>query len=256
MLILFLFYIITESEACVYSQSYWLGNVSEPWPSDVYPLNQAVCGLSWRTLMHLNTSQVRDSGATYWLLAFHQLCTAALNLHTQEASSSAVPSSVSLSINVIFDSMQRHCASMSAWVVENEQDTVLSTHLRRLIQFNHAGTPCDSTAALAFSFTQSPQLFFLGYNESEQNEAKRQAEVIHHVFKVQTILATFSGFAAFLVVPMLVIYIVMLKNTRREYSCCRDTTEVGYYDASGADDFNINDDQELDTIRHVKEKTY
>lgn len=252
-----LLFFTAYTEACVYSQSHWLSNASEPWPTSLYPLNQPLCGISWYTLMHLNTSQVRETGSTYFLLAFHQLCTAVLNVDISSTSSS-IPSDVSLSINVIYDSMQRYCTNMSGWVLESQKDNVLAGHLSRLIQFNHAGAPCDPISALPFSFTQSPQLFFLGYNETEQSEAKRQAEVIQHIYKVQTLLAVFSTMALFLIFIQ-IIYIVMLKNMRREYSCCKEYTEVGFYDVSGADDFVINGSGEecveLDSPRNHKEKS-
>lgn len=249
---------VTGSYACVYSQSYWLSNASHPWPTNVYPLNQPLCGLSWHTLMHLNTSQVKDSRSTYWLLAFHQLCTAVLNLQTkQEASSSSpLPSSVTLSTRFIFDSMQRQCRNMSGWVQESQRDEIIAAHLSRIIQFNHAGQPCDPMSVLPFSFTQQPQLFFLGYNESEQSEAKRQAEVINHIYKVQTILVIFCSLAV-LIIVLLGIRVIMLKNMRREYSCCRDTVEVGFYNASGIDedDFEVVG-QESDSPRFSKEKEH
>lgn len=226
------------TSACVYSQSYWLSNASEPWPETEYPFNKPLCGVSWRTLMHLNTSQVKDAGATHWLLAFHQLCTAILNMQQQQPSS-IIPSSTVLSSLVILDSMERKCDNMSGWVLENAQDAVLSAHLRKLIEFNHAGEPCDPVSALPFSFTQSPQLFFLGYNETEQGEAKRQAELTQQFYKIQTILTVSSALSLSSVIA-LGIYCIMLRKRSRSYFCCREKSDCSLegesYSVSGIDD--------------------
>lgn len=238
--------IVSTSQACVYSQSYWLSNASLPWPMDTAPLNQPLCGVTWQTLMYLNTSQVRESGSTQWLLAFHQLCTAALNLRTQQQSSSLIPSSVTLSVNAVYDSMERRCDNLSGWVAEQEQDTVLSAHLRTIMQYNHGGEACNPTNSLPFSFTQSPQLFFMGYNETEEEEASRQAEVMAHIYKIQGSMVVYSSLVTFFIIPALAIYIIILRNKRREYSWFMASEESTVYNVSGVDDNVILDTEDDD----------
>ena len=212
-----LLFLFTFTDAyCVYSQSHWLSSASEPWPVTT----ETLCGVPWQTLMRINTSQVKNIGAVYWIIDFHQLCTAVLNLHSEETTTSAVlPSSVALATTIVADSMARWCDNMSGWVEETRRDTVLAGHLYEIIEFNHVGTPCDPISALPFSFTQSPQLFFLGYNDTEESEAARQIAVINHIYKIQTVLVVFSTLSFFLIV-VLSIYVIMLMNKRRVYWCC------------------------------------
>lgn len=193
--------------------------------------------------MYLNTSQVREAAATQWLLAFHQLCTAALNLRMEQASStSLLPSSVALSVSTVFDSMQRKCDNLTGWVLEQTQDTVLASHLRAIMAYNHGGAACKLTDALPFSFTQSPQLFFRGYNETEEEEAARQAAVMAHIYKIQGGLVVCMTILVFIVFALL-IYIVMIRNKRREYSCFKATEENIVYSVSGAEDIKIEDSE-------------
>lgn len=213
---------------------------------DTAPLNQLLCGVSWQTLMYLNTSQVRESGSTQWLLAFHQLCTAALNLRTQQSSSSVIPSGVTLAVNAVYDSMERRCGNLSGWVTEQAQDSVLSAHLRTIMQYNHGDEACNPTNSQPFSFTQSPQLFFMGYNETEEEEASRQAEVMAHIYKIQGSLVVYSSLATFFIIPALVIYIIMLRNKRREYSWFKATEENTVYNVSGVDETITLDTEEDD----------
>jgi len=239
--------LVSPGQTCVYSQSYWLSNASNPWPVDTAPLNLPLCGVAWQTLMYLNTSQVRESGSTQWLLAFHQLCTAALNLRVQQQQqSSLIPSSVALSITAVYDSMERRCDNLSGWVTEQEQDAVLGAHLRTIMQYNHGGEACNPTNSLPFSFTQSPQLFFMGYNETEEEETSRQAEVMAHIYKIQGSMVVYSSFITFFVMPALMIYIIMLRNKRREYSWFMASEESTVYNVSGVDDNIILDDDTAD----------
>lgn len=225
--------LVTATQPCVYSQSYWLSNASQPWPMDTSPLNQPLCGVDWPTLMRLNTSQARETAATQWLLAFHQLCTAALNLRSQEpSSSSSMPSGVRLSVLAVFDSMERWCDNMSGWVIEVTQDNVLGAHLRTLIQYNHGGVACNT---LPFSFTQSPQLFFMGYNVTAQDEAARQAELMAHIYKIQSMGVIYASFLTIFVIPSLAIYIVMLRNKKREYTWFKTKEESTIYSVNGDD---------------------
>lgn len=242
---------------CVYSQSYWLSNASNPWPMDTSPLNQPLCGVDWQTLMLLNTSQVRETGATQWLLAFHQLCTAALNLRSQQGGGGGggggMPSGVALSVLAVFDSMERWCDNMSGWVLEEAEDSVLGAHLRTLMQYNHGGVACNPTNTLPFSFTQQPQLFFMGYNTTAEEEEAHQAEVMAHIYKIQSAGVVYASFITIFVIPALAIYIVMLRNKRREYSWFKANEENTVYSVSGPDDEVMLDEEDSDTYG-VKEK--
>lgn len=234
---------------CIHTQSYWLSNASVPWPSNP-PLNQPLCGLSWSALMHLNASQVRDTASLRWLLAFHQLCTATLNLQTQSDTTSSLPSSVALSITVVFDSMQRQCDNLASWATASIQDGVLAGHLLTLMTYNHGSTPCKPPNALPFSFTQSPQLFFLDYNETHED----QAELVAHTYRIQTFLIIFSVFTAFLVIPGLILYIIMLRNRKRDYSCFSIADLSHTLDASGTDVHSFSGEEEYEFTVPVKEK--
>lgn len=236
------------SDACVYSQSYWLSKASEPWPSAPM-LNQSLCGISWYSLMHLNTSQTREQGPMHWLLAFHQLCTACLNLCKEQeieghdTTTSLLPSGVALSIEVIFDSMQRSCQDMLKWTNEVATDSVLSGNLKRLIAYNHGPKVCSP---VLFSFTQEPQLFFLGYNETEQRESQRHTTEHQHLYRTQSVLGGLLG-CAILLILALVLYIIIIHKRRREYSLFKTATEPETYNASGCEHTSItnNDDDPM-----------
>ena len=237
------------TDACVYSQSYWLSDASKPWPTAAI-LNQSLCGLSWHTLMHLNTSQTREPGAMHWLLAFHQLCTACLNHCKEEETQPTpplLPSSITLSIEVIFDSMQRSCHDMYRWTQEVARDQVLSGNLKRLIEYNHGAKVCKP---VLFSFTYEPQLFFLGYNETEQSETLRQATERQRLYKTQTVLGAFLVCAILLIVG-LVLYIIIIHKKRRDYSFFRAATEPETYNASGCDQNVIIEEEEHGSFEDI-----
>lgn len=246
LLVIILLLNLYNIEACVYSQSYWLSNVSEPWPlTSSSLLSQPLCGISWYKLMHLNTSQTRDAGSMHFLLGFHQLCTACLNMCIDDNSGSVLPSSVSLATVVIFDSMQRYCHNLQGWVDEVAQDRILSNNLKILVEYNHGENVCDP---VLFSFTHEPQLFFLSYNETEQGEAIRRAIAIQELYRTHTFLTVFSCFSAFLIIPGLVLYIIMIHNKRRQYTLFKSATEIDTYDASGTDYPGYDENIEFDEI--------
>lgn len=242
------------SEACIYSQSYWLSNVSEPWPTSPL-LSQPLCGLSWYKLMHLNTSQTREEGPMHYLLAFHQLCTACLNMCKEESGGSFLPSSVKLSIAVIFDSMQRYCDNMQGWVREVERDSVLAANLKTLIVYNHGENVCDP---VLFSFSYEPQLFFLGYNETQKSEMARQVEEREGLYRRQSLL-TLSFTVAVFVILALIIYAIMLYNRKRDYTFFRTSHESETFCASGPEGAleeleSFGDDDDANAVYLHKEK--
>ena len=247
-----------EETSCIYSQSHWLRNISEPWPTTPL-LNQSLCGVSWYALMHLNTSQTRDGAAMHWLIAFHQLCTAVLNVNllqegtSPQGNTGQLPSPLALAIDVIFDSMQRYCDNLAGWISAVNQDTVLQHNLATIVRYNHGSNVCEP---VSFLFTQEPQLFFLDYNDTEQAEMMRQANVMKHLYRIQMWLILFSCLSGFLVIPALVIYIIMIRNEKREYFFFRPT-EAETYNASGGEGNmqEISYEEELeDSPRSTKEK--
>lgn len=185
--------------------------------------------------MHFNTSQTREPGAMHWLLAFHQLCTARLNLCIEEEESGQqgllLPSSLALSIEVIFDSMQRYCDDMYVWTQQVAQDKVLSGNLKKLIEYNHGPRVCKP---VLFSFTHEPQLFFMGYNETEQSESERQATERQRLYNIQTGMGV-CLVGAILLIIALSGYILLIYKKKREYSVWKTATEPETYNASGCD---------------------
>jgi len=239
--------IFNTLDACVHTQSYWLSNSSEPWPSSPL-LNQPLCGLSWYQLMHLNTSHTREPGPMHWLLAFHQLCTAHLNLCIEAGqASSGLRSSVALSIDVVFDSMQRYCDDLYAWTNQVVQDQILAGNLRRIIEYNHASKVCNP---ILFSFTHEPQLFFTGYNETEQEETRRLQNERQHIYNVNTALSIFLGCAILLIIGM-GLHIIVIYRKRRQYSLFKSAVESETYNASGCEQHDL-DDSEIELDYHDK----
>jgi len=183
--------------------------------------------------MHLNTSQTREQGPMHWLLAFHQLCTACLNMCVEESAGdgSGLRSSVGFAIEFIFDSMQRSCDDMYGWTQEVARDQVLAGNLRRIIEYNHGSRVCKP---VLFSFTHEPQLFFRNYNESEQEETLRQANERQHMYKVNAVLSILLGGAVLLIIA-LGLWVILIYRRRRSYSLFKAATEPETYDASGCD---------------------
>jgi hypothetical protein len=245
MLFFLLFLTITWGhETCIHTQGYWLSNASLPWPLSPFTnrslQESTLCGISWSTLMFLNASQAHDPNALEWLLAFHQLCTATLNWYERPPNTTSIlATDVELAIDFIHDSMQRRCDNITSWTLAYHMDSVLRSKMNILVRYNHLNKVCENAQqdSLAFAFEDAPELFIINYTN---DTARHEAEVLTHLYKIQTLLVIFALVVGFVCIPLLFVYILMLRNQKREYSLFPTTTEMHTFNASGGDEGNVN----------------
>ncbi len=210
-LLLFTLFLVSF-QSCVHNQYYWLGQASFSWPAldnDVSPASLSMCGSQWYDLMQRNASQVTDSNLQYWLMSFHQVCTATLNL----AVDAIVSKQVAIATALVRDSMERSCDNLVDWTIRALADNQTQSALQTLIGYNSESTCEKDLTSSLFSFSTAPELFVVDYNAT----ALEMRELGQRVVKMTSILTTYTVVMSLLFAMLVVIMYLVYKSKKREY---------------------------------------
>jgi hypothetical protein len=200
-------------QCCVHNQYYWLGQSALAWPTmanSVSPATLSMCGSQWYDLMQWNASQVSDSYLQYWLISFHQVCTATLNQEVDVI----VSKEVAIAIGFVRDSMERKCQNLTDWAVSALSDNQTQNALQTLINYNTESTCETGLTQNLFSFANSPELFVVDYNAT----ALAMRDLTQYIAKLTTIMTIYSIVMIILLVIIVIIFIVVYKNKKREWA--------------------------------------
>lgn len=200
-------------QCCVHNQYYWLGQTALAWPTmanSVSPATLSMCGSQWYDLMQWNASQVSDSYLQYWLISFHQVCTATLNQEVDVI----VSKEVAIAIGFVRDSMERKCQNLTDWAVSALSDNQTQNALQTLINYNTESTCETGLTRNLFSFANSPELFVVDYNAT----ALAMRDLAQYILKLTTIITIYTIVMIILLVIIVIIFVVVYKNKKREWA--------------------------------------
>jgi len=250
MLLLFLLLLsswaVDAQPQCVYSQFYWLRQPLSAWPAPLQ--SQTMCGAPWYSVLQTELYQLPNASQRPWLLAFHLMCTAALN-----AQPASAYGNVTLEIATLTDSLERSCESASNWTLGTRAQSALD-HLSAFSrgQLLPLYPPCGNEFAnltTTFSFANVSDLFLitLPNNETVPAGSPFFDEMIVHVYKIQTLLIVFTVLTALCIVPVLIMYVLFLKNKKRDYAARHPNAyqEVHPEMAVGFGEIDLSDEGEV-----------
>lgn len=247
----------TGDGACnLYTQQYWRD--AAQWPDSVQ--DARMCGTRWHELMRLETHQMTSEADALWLLGFHQLCQAQLNVLALPARARAWQ--INASLLFVGDAMERQCGALADWLAYyGAADGLYREHLARLAVFNRyitAEAACDADNVTRFAFTGAAAALFVTSGERDPVDGA----LVARQYRVTGVLFLACLFAYCVALPLAALAILMLRRRDRQYVFyARDTdaatgarpvgqseSEIEMADMDG--DLSASDE---DTFARVKE---
>jgi len=228
-----------DSGACVRDQAYWRDLPQSAWP--VALQSATLCGgTPWYDLMQIEllelmSTQSRDSAL--WLVTFHQTCVAALN-QAAVAAQTATPPSLRWAtlVEVILHSLEAACDNTGGWSQRWQYDPTLRLLLSQLQSFNRGEIlpqfpTCDvpptttnssnaTTVEVPYAslFGNMSDLFLvvLPNNETVPAGSTFFQSVLAQTIQVKILLAIFIGCSIILGIKVGAMWLVYMRNKKRE----------------------------------------
>ena len=214
------------SSLCVYTQNYWINHINKL-------SSDELCGSKYDELMKINTFQMNDKNQYYWILTFHTLYTSISNRkiiynHIYSSDDREIidtidfndtMTEINTSILFLYDSMERMCDNITNWSINAGKDILISNMLEILSLFNSGllypipACTDEFSNKTIFSFSNNTDLFIF-HDESVTTTINTNS--LHYIYKIQLFLfistCILTGSVA-----ILIVYIIMIKNTNRKY---------------------------------------
>lgn len=194
-------------------QRYWALNTTE-WPTTT----SSLCGVSWRSIINIETSRMANPLNQYWVIAAHQYITANLNKLATPTNNTRVEATILW----LGDSLERVCPALSTWQVT----PIAYTMIESLRQYNNEcgdETGTNNTVE-ALYYIYAADTLVIPQNETLEANKTLIYSLLMDEYRFRQF--TVGGSALALTgIPILICIIVLIKNKRFRYHLRRKKTK-------------------------------